>query len=40
MRRVRIVGWVAKATDMHAEYVMLIVFFTATVITRMHLNIT
>jgi hypothetical protein len=40
IRRMRFACWITKATDTHAEYVILICISTATMVSRMHLNMT
>jgi len=40
MRRMRIACWITKATDTPSQYVICIAFFTATMVTRTHLNLT
>jgi hypothetical protein len=40
IRRMRIACWITKATDTHSDYVILIAFSTATVVTRTRLNVT
>ena len=39
-RRMRFACWITKAADTYSEYVKLISFFTATMVTRTPLNIT
>jgi len=39
MGRIRIACWITKATDANSEYVIIIVFSTATVVARTRLNI-
>ena len=39
IRRMRFACWKTNATDTHSEFVILIAF-TATVVTRTHLNVT
>jgi hypothetical protein len=39
-RRMRFACWITKPADTHSEYVKLMYFFTATMVTRMPLNIT
>jgi hypothetical protein len=36
---VRIAWWMTTATDPHSEYVIVIIFFMATVVTRTHLDV-
>jgi hypothetical protein len=38
MWRMRIACWITKATDTHSEYVICIVFFTATMVTRTRIS--
>jgi hypothetical protein len=38
--RMRVVGWITVATETHSECVILIPFFTATIVTRTRLSVT
>jgi len=38
--RTRFMYWTTKATDTNSEYIILIAYSTATMITRTHLNVT
>jgi hypothetical protein len=40
IRRILIACWITNATDTHSEYVILIAFFTATMVTRTRPNVT
>jgi hypothetical protein len=39
VRRMCVTCRITKATDTHSEYVILVAFSTATVVTRTHLNV-
>ena len=39
IRRMCVTCWITKATDKHSEYVMLMAFSAATIVTRMYLNV-
>jgi hypothetical protein len=40
LQRMRSACWIPKATDKHSEYVILIAFSTATMVTRTRPNVT
>jgi hypothetical protein len=39
VRRTRVASWITKSTDAHSEYLRLVAFSTATMITRTRLSV-